>query len=301
VLFIVQSPYWFAIGCRVVFSLGGWTPHIQPGFHEPEFNRWAGQFTITGLSPSAARHSNASFVSWFIRFRSPLLTESLLLSFPVDTEMFHFSTFASSAYTFSGRYPCGWVAPFRYPEITAWLPAPSGFSQVPTSFIASRHQDIHHVPLCPVANRTPRLAHDCSLRSATPLWLTSPFGSRSRTDLRAADMLPGLPRVACRRRVMCIALALQFLRTLCVPALSVRATTRFLAFLQHASPSRCAFVQRRGSRRGPRSRRDVFFSRWYPVVKDQARSAACCCQHLADWGGECSIHPRRVKHAGSAF
>ena len=39
VLFIVQSPYWFTIGHRVVFSLGGWTPHVQPGFHEPEFTR----------------------------------------------------------------------------------------------------------------------------------------------------------------------------------------------------------------------------------------------------------------------
>lgn len=40
---------------------------------------------------------------WFrlIRFRSPLLTESLLLSFPVGTEMFQFPTFASDAYAFS--------------------------------------------------------------------------------------------------------------------------------------------------------------------------------------------------------
>ena len=46
----------------------------------------------------------ASQVCRFIRFRSPLLTESRLLSFPEDTEMFHFSSFASHPYTFRVRY-----------------------------------------------------------------------------------------------------------------------------------------------------------------------------------------------------
>ncbi len=35
------------------------------------------------------------------RFRSPLLTESRLMSFPPATEMFQFAGFASSAYGFS--------------------------------------------------------------------------------------------------------------------------------------------------------------------------------------------------------
>ena len=33
VLFIVQSPYWFAIGRDVVLSLGGWTPQLHTEFH----------------------------------------------------------------------------------------------------------------------------------------------------------------------------------------------------------------------------------------------------------------------------
>jgi hypothetical protein len=44
-----------------------------------------------------------------IRFRSPLLTESRLLSLPVGTEMFHFPTFPHPAlYIQAGvtRYPC---------------------------------------------------------------------------------------------------------------------------------------------------------------------------------------------------
>jgi hypothetical protein len=34
VLFIVQSPYYFTIGCRVVLSLGEWAPHVRTEFHE---------------------------------------------------------------------------------------------------------------------------------------------------------------------------------------------------------------------------------------------------------------------------
>ena len=38
------------------------------------------------------------------RFRSPLLSESRLMSFPRATEMFQFTRFASHAYVFSMRY-----------------------------------------------------------------------------------------------------------------------------------------------------------------------------------------------------
>ena len=38
--------------------------------------------------------------SGFIRFRSPLLTESRLLSFPAGTEMFQFPAFAFRPYAF---------------------------------------------------------------------------------------------------------------------------------------------------------------------------------------------------------
>jgi hypothetical protein len=38
-----------------------------------------------------------------VRVRSPLLAESLLMSFPPATEMFQFAGFASPAYGFSGR------------------------------------------------------------------------------------------------------------------------------------------------------------------------------------------------------
>src|SRR6476646_5524491 len=79
-------------------------------------------------------------------FRSPLLRESLLLSFPRGTEMFQFPRFPLPALCVqTGVTPhdgC-WVSPFGYPRIEAWSAAPRGFSQPPTSFIGFRRQGIH--------------------------------------------------------------------------------------------------------------------------------------------------------------
>lgn len=51
-----------------------------------------------------------------IRVRSPLLTESLLISFPVATKMFQFATFASTPYVFRCRYRASTVGfPIRTP------------------------------------------------------------------------------------------------------------------------------------------------------------------------------------------
>jgi len=85
-----------------------------------------------------------------IRFRSPLLAESLLLSLPAGTEMFHFPALPPAALCIqAGATPhdeCR-VPPFGNPRITARLPAPRGLSQAPASFIGSWCQDIHRMPL----------------------------------------------------------------------------------------------------------------------------------------------------------
>ena len=80
-------------------------------------------------------------------FRSPLLAESLLMSFPPGTEMFQFPGFASPAYVFSGRYPKGVGCPFGYPRIKACSRLPMAFRSVATSFIASWCQGIHRIAL----------------------------------------------------------------------------------------------------------------------------------------------------------
>ena len=82
------------------------------------------------------------------RFRSPLLSESRLISVPPPTEMFQFSGFALPGLCIQPRVPlAGWVSPFGYLRIKARLPAPRSFSQAATSFIACNRQGIHHMHL----------------------------------------------------------------------------------------------------------------------------------------------------------
>ena len=100
---------------------------------------------ITQRLPAITRHRFGLF-----RFRSPLLTESRLLSLPEGNEMFHFPSFPPHALYIqawvTGHNSC-WVSPFGNPRITARLTAPRGLSQPPTSFIGSWCQGIHRVPL----------------------------------------------------------------------------------------------------------------------------------------------------------
>src|SRR3954451_2447411 len=58
VLFAFPSRYWFTIGRSRVFSLGGWSPHLQTGLHVSRPTCLALSSTCfasgTGLSPTAA-------------------------------------------------------------------------------------------------------------------------------------------------------------------------------------------------------------------------------------------------------
>ena len=76
-------------------------------------------------------------------FRSPLLGESRLISFPPGTEMFHFPGLASSS-DFTILIVMGY--PIRKPPDQSMLPAPRRISLVAASFIASLCQGILHLP-----------------------------------------------------------------------------------------------------------------------------------------------------------
>ena len=112
VLFTFPSRYWFAIGRRLVFSLGGWAPRIQAGFHvsRPTWDAGrlgrgcahgavtlcGGPFQALALaapppSPGPATPPGRPGGLGILRVRSPLLAESLLSSLPPATEMFHFA------------------------------------------------------------------------------------------------------------------------------------------------------------------------------------------------------------------
>jgi hypothetical protein len=166
-----------AIGHQGVFRLNGWSRQIHTEFHEFRDTRVSAQrshsLTSTGLSPAPAPLSNGlqlheQFLTphqhgstgrtdpttprtqplpgitrtrfSLLRFRSPLLSESLLFSLPVGTEMFHFPTFPPTPYFIQVQvtgHDSSQVSPFGHPRITARLPTPQGLSQAPTSFIGS--------------------------------------------------------------------------------------------------------------------------------------------------------------------
>ena len=109
-------------------------------------------FRIRGYHPLwpafPCRFANSRAITRrLLRFRSPLLSESRLMSFPRATEMFQFTRFASHDYVFIMRYLCRWVSPFGNLRINANLPAPRSLSQAITSFVAYHCQGIHHMLL----------------------------------------------------------------------------------------------------------------------------------------------------------
>src|ERR1700741_3848176 len=100
VLFTFPSRYWFTIGHVRVFRLGGWSPHVPTGFHVPRPTQARDpHIHIRGCHPLWPNFPECSVCldqgTGLVRVRSPLLTESRLMSFPPGTEMFQFSGFAS--------------------------------------------------------------------------------------------------------------------------------------------------------------------------------------------------------------
>ena len=84
-----------------------------------------------------------------VPFRSPLLRESMFLSFPPATSMFQFTGFPPHGYGFTVRYRK--FVPVGFPIQTSagqWIFAPHrSFSQLITSFFGSQCQGIHPAPL----------------------------------------------------------------------------------------------------------------------------------------------------------
>ena len=76
-----------------------------------------------------------------VPFRSPLLRESLLLSFPLVTKMFQFTRFALSSLFDSRSSSRSFL--IRVFSDQNLLPVPRNISLVATPFIASEHQGIH--------------------------------------------------------------------------------------------------------------------------------------------------------------
>ena len=157
-LFTFPSRYLFTIGRQLVFSLTRWSAWIRTKFH---LNRATQEFpscdSIFGYGPftlyGAIFHSLGLIVSLtcrapttplknqrfgLFRFRSPLLTESHSLYFPLVTEMFHFTRYRSRRAIYSlgsdGVLPPPGY-PIRRSTGQSVFAAHRGFSQLITSFI----------------------------------------------------------------------------------------------------------------------------------------------------------------------
>ncbi len=82
--------------------------------------------------------------------RSPLLGESLLLSFPWGTKMVQFPQLPPHALFYSGMGAVGLTTagfPIRTSPDQSLSAASRSLSQLTTSFIGFRRQGIHHIPL----------------------------------------------------------------------------------------------------------------------------------------------------------
>ena len=113
---------------RSSFRIRGFHP-LWPAFPSRSANRRAKEYRL-------------------LPFRSPLLGESRLISFPAVTEMFQFAAFASLGLSIQPRMAhLGRVAPFGDLRIKACWPAPRSFSQATTSFVAGDRQGIHRMHL----------------------------------------------------------------------------------------------------------------------------------------------------------
>ena len=84
-----------------------------------------------------------------IPFRSPLLRDSRLISFPRGTEMFHFPRFSPPCLLNSAGGSQGFPqegCPIRISPDHGLFAPPRGLSQLTTSFIVFQHQGIHRMP-----------------------------------------------------------------------------------------------------------------------------------------------------------
>ena len=169
-LFTFPSRYLCTIGHQRVFRLGGWSPHVQTGLHVSRptqgpmrAKRLRGYHPLWPAFPD--RSASLSQATGLLRFRSPLLAESRLMSFPPGTEMFQFPGFASATYVFSDGYPRGWVAPFGHPRINDRSHLPAAFRSVPRPSSPSGAKASTE---CPSHARDPGQAAPCTGPIHTP-------------------------------------------------------------------------------------------------------------------------------------
>ena len=105
-------PTGFLVSCRT-FCIPFYIRFRLQGFHL--------------LRPSFPKRSSINYkiiVYWLLQFRSSLLSESFLLSFPLPTKIFQFGRYCLLSHSMSSPY---WVCPFGFLRIVTYLQFPVAF------------------------------------------------------------------------------------------------------------------------------------------------------------------------------
>ena len=135
-LFTFPSQYLFTIGLSGVFSLGGWSPHIQTGFHVSRPTHLSSIYTFRIQDYHLLRlffpEHSAKYIKTFglIRFRSPLLTESLRFLFLRVLRCFSSPGLLLVLRRDDMSSTCR-VAPFGHLRINSCVPIPAAFRSLP--------------------------------------------------------------------------------------------------------------------------------------------------------------------------
>jgi hypothetical protein len=139
----------------VPFAYGAFTLYGGP-FQAPSARQTVGNSPIRPQSDHTPPHNPGKAMPagltpcrfGLFRFRSPLLTESRLLSSPAGTEMVHFPAFASKELCIhswmTGHDPSR-VPPFGNPRITACLRLPEAYRSLPrpSSPLCAKASTVH--------------------------------------------------------------------------------------------------------------------------------------------------------------
>ena len=158
----------------------GGPPMFRPGFTSPSSTlRPSLHFRVQDFHLLWSAHSRRvhPICHRFIRVRSPLLTESLLLSFPVGTEMFQFSTFALQPYAFRIGVPLRVGCPIQKSQDHSLVTSSPGLiagSNVFHRLLTPRHPPYALIGL--IVPTKPRRIHDLRHFSPLPIDSSCPCG-----------------------------------------------------------------------------------------------------------------------------
>ena len=191
VLFTFPSRYWFAIGRRLVFSLGGWALRIQAGFHvsrptwgdggdgsalrrrgfHPLWRRFPAASARASLPVSRPRNPGGQARRFGLGPLSLAATHGIAFCFLFLRLLRCFTSPGSrlADHGFVRRHrPKTVGCPIRRPPDRRPHASPRGFSQLAASFIACRRQGIRRAPVQPGRHKGARPALRAARRPKAP-------------------------------------------------------------------------------------------------------------------------------------